>query len=153
MNGSISRKMLSLDLIREEVLSERDLQLRHFDGLDAKAGVLLGFAGLLAALAPIQESVLIELARAAAVIAAGAAFSAFWPRDYPVTDVRGLRQHYLYAQEEFTKRRLMDTQIIMIEQARDLMNRKATRLKIATASLAVGVLLAAAGFAVRYLTS
>ena len=43
--------LLSLDLIASLVEVQQDHQLRHFDGLDNKAGIMLGFAGVLVAIA------------------------------------------------------------------------------------------------------
>jgi hypothetical protein len=40
----------SLDLLIELNQAERQLQLAHFDSLDTKAGLVLGFAGVLIAL-------------------------------------------------------------------------------------------------------
>ena len=42
----------SLDVVREEIRIERAAQLQHFDALDSKAGIVLGFAGAIVALAP-----------------------------------------------------------------------------------------------------
>lgn len=47
-----NRKLPSIEIVLEEVRFEREAQLQHFDSLDAKAGILLGFAGALVALAP-----------------------------------------------------------------------------------------------------
>lgn len=41
----------SIDVLLEEIRIALDTQRRFFEGLDAKAGILLGFAGTLAALA------------------------------------------------------------------------------------------------------
>ncbi len=40
----------SIDLILAEVRTEREGQLKHFDVLDSKAGVILGFAGAIVAI-------------------------------------------------------------------------------------------------------
>lgn len=45
-------RLPSLDLLLELVQRERDKQLAHLDALDNKAGIVLGFAGLLITLAP-----------------------------------------------------------------------------------------------------
>jgi len=63
----MQRQLASLELLRDEVRIERDAQLRHFDALDAKAGIILGFAGVIAALAPLDRSVLIDIGRLWAV--------------------------------------------------------------------------------------
>jgi hypothetical protein len=60
-------RLRSLDPVLEEVRSERNSQLRHFDALDAKAGIILGFAGALVALSP-SGGLLVNLGRGAAVL-------------------------------------------------------------------------------------
>jgi hypothetical protein len=42
----------SLEIVAEEVKSERRMQLAHFDSLDSRAGIVLGFAGAIVALTP-----------------------------------------------------------------------------------------------------
>lgn len=41
----------SIDVLFEEVRVQRELQIRHFEGLDSKAGIVLGFAGVVVAIA------------------------------------------------------------------------------------------------------
>jgi hypothetical protein len=57
----------SLEVVAAEVQTEREAQLRHFDALDSKAGVMLGFAGALAALAPAAFNAVVDVGRAVAV--------------------------------------------------------------------------------------
>jgi hypothetical protein len=71
----------SLDVISEEVRVEREAQQRYFDALDAKAGILLGFAGILIALAR-GDGPAILAGRLVAAISGVLALAAFWPRDY-----------------------------------------------------------------------
>src|SRR6266540_1826945 len=53
VDGVDARKGLkSLEVILEEVRIDRAAQLQHFDALDSKAGIVLGFSGAVAALAP-----------------------------------------------------------------------------------------------------
>ena len=119
-------------------------QLRHFDGLDNKAGIVLGFAGVLVAIA--DGSQLLTIAgRSVAVGAALLSLWAFLPRKYPVLDTRKLRDKYLRANPGFTTLHLLDTQVMMEERASALLDRKAFRLKLAVGLLAVAILLVAAG--------
>lgn len=74
------RGIRSLDVVEAVVRRERDAQLRHWDALDAKAGVMLGFAGALAALAPANVNALVDIGRVTAVFGALVALWAFWPR-------------------------------------------------------------------------
>ena len=43
--GPMAEGLPSLDLVASRVEVQLDHQLRHFDGLDNKAGIVLGFAG------------------------------------------------------------------------------------------------------------
>ena len=46
----VSKSLPSLDLIARRVDAEHDTHIRHADALDAKAGIVLGFSGALAAI-------------------------------------------------------------------------------------------------------
>ena len=122
-------------------------QLSHFDGLDNKAGIVLGFSGVLVAIAEGLE----PLASAGRVAAGASGLLSMWaflPRNYPVVDTRKLRDRYLRADPSFTKLHLLDTQIKMEQDASKLLHVKALRLKFAVSLLALAVLLVAAGMLV-----
>src|SRR5207244_4132331 len=102
------KRFASLDLILEETRAAREAQLRHFDGLDAKAGILLGFSGAIVALAP-NDDLVVGLGRFAAVLAGLLSLWAFWPRKFEVLDLFALRQKYLAAELRFSKLALLDT--------------------------------------------
>src|SRR5207248_1680451 len=78
----------SIDLVLHETEIERGAQLREFDAIDGKAGIILGFAGALAALAPLDRNVLVDIGRVLAVAGALLALAAFWPRGYSVLELR-----------------------------------------------------------------
>ena len=137
----------SLVALIEEVRTEREFQLRHFDAVDAKAGIILGFAGALVAFAP-GGHVLIQTARYVASVSALLALWTFWPRRFWATDLRHLRDLYLAAEEQFTRLRLLDTQILMVETFGRELSRKAWRLKLAMTVLALAAILTAVGTAV-----
>ena len=139
----------SLDVVEEVVWRERDAQLRHFDALDAKAGVMLGFAGALAALAPIGLNVLVEVGRALAVIGALLALVAFWPRAYGAIDLRAFRDRYLAAAREESRLRLLDTQVALAAEVGPVLRRKAKLLRTAMTSLALGALTVGAGVVIH----
>ncbi|MPZ93131.1 MAG: hypothetical protein GEU68_16210 [Actinobacteria bacterium] len=143
----MTERLPSVDLVASQVKLQLEHQLKHFDGLDNKAGIVLGFAGVLVAIANGSEPLTIA-GRIAAVGAALLSLWAFLPRKYPVLDTRKLRDRYLRADPGFTKLHLLDTQIRMEEEASALLARKASRLKLAVGLLAVGVLLSAAGMLV-----
>jgi undecaprenyl pyrophosphate phosphatase UppP len=135
----------SLDVVVAEVQRERETQLRHFDALDSKAGVMLGFAGALAALAPAAFNAMVDMGRAVAVAGAVAALWAFWPRRYGAIEVRALRDRYVAAEPEFTRLRLLDTQIATIDELAKTLYRKARRLKLSMSLVVVAALLIVAG--------
>ena len=145
-NNSMSQHGLrSLPVLRDEVQFEREAQLRHFDGLDSEAGIILGFAGALAALAPRTLNIVVDLGRLAAVVGALTALWAFWPRTFPVTELRPLRDLYLGADPRFTELRLLDTHIEIAGLAHTRLLKKASRLKLAMMTLAVAALLVGTG--------
>jgi hypothetical protein len=146
-DAHVERRTRSLEPILEEVHRERESRLRHFDAMDAKAGIILGFSGALVALAP-SGALLIEFGRLAAVVAAFASLATFWPRTYGATDVHSLRERYLSAHPTFTKIRLLDTHVALIHGMKGTLRSKALRLKVAMGSLATGVLLITVGIAV-----
>jgi hypothetical protein len=133
--------------ILAEVRWEREAQLRHFDAMDAKAGVVLGFAGALVALAS-GETLLVQIGRLAAVVSGLLAVWTFWPRKWPGMDLRTLRNLYLGAERSFTELNVLDTQIEMAERAAISMRRKAGRLKAAMSALSLAAVLVAFELAV-----
>jgi hypothetical protein len=133
----------SIDVISEEVERKRQMQVAHFEALDAKAGLVMGFAGALVALAPAGSRVMLGFARAGAVASGLASLATFWPRDYWSTDLRPLRNKYLAAEVPFAKLHLLDTKIEMTERNATTLAEKASRLRIAMVLLAVAVLLTA----------
>lgn len=144
-----TRPLPSLDPILEAVRHEREGQLRHFDALDQKAGILLGFAGALVALTPTEANLVVDIGRGLAVVAAGAALSAFWPRRYRgIVDLRLLRERYLAADPVFTLQTILDTQIAAMQGTYRTLGSKVRRLKLAMISLAAAAGVVAVGLGV-----
>lgn len=122
----------------------------HAESLDTKAGVVLGFAGVLVGLgATTQPVISAEVAFQAglgfAVIAALLAAVSFLPRRYPVLEVARLRESNLTASSEDTKLELLDTEIQMVREAGALVRTKGRRIQAAVVCLAVGAALVVAG--------
>ena len=130
-------------MVFEEVRIERQLLLTHFEGLDTKAGVMLGFAAALAALTPTDLNWISDLGRAFAVVGGMAALSAFWPRDHAIIDVRTLR-NYLSSEPEFTWLRLLDAEIGSVEDTIRTVGSKSVRLKFAMLALGIATVLLSA---------
>lgn len=109
----MNERLSSLELVASEVKSELEQQLRHFEGLDTKAGIVLGFAGVLVALSGKVEPLVGRVGLGLAALAALLAVWAFFPRTFPVLDLSQLRERYLTAEPEFTALHLLDTRLEM----------------------------------------
>ncbi len=121
----------------------------HAESLDTKAGVVLGFAGVLVGLGATAQTLVssdltFKIGLGVAVAAALSAALAFLPRKYPVVEVLPLRD-FLTATEAETKLTLLDVQIDMVLEAATLVRRKGRRVKSAVALLAVAAALIVAG--------
>src|SRR5262245_15042852 len=93
----------SLAVVEEVVRRERAAQMSHWEALDSKAGVMLAFAGALAALAPAGVNPLVDLGRLSAVAGALIALWAFWPRGYGAIKLRVFRDRYLASEPAFAR--------------------------------------------------
>jgi hypothetical protein len=140
----------SLSILADQVASERETMREHAESLDAKAGVVLGFAGILVGLgataqSDISHDVAFRIGLCAGVLAALLAAWAVVPRRYPVLEALRLRNMYLTAAEAETRLDLLDTQIDMIEQTAVLLKSKGYRLSAAVACLAAAAALIVIG--------
>jgi hypothetical protein len=132
----------SLDLLSDEVAAELAAQERRSDALDSKAGVLLGFAGVLVGLTVASlHGAWATIGAGFAAAAAVCAGVAVVPRPYPTLEVRRLRETYLTAEEDFTRRRLLDTRIVMYEETQTLLKIKAWLVTAASGTLGIAVVL------------
>jgi hypothetical protein len=143
------RGVAAIDVVAEEVRAERVAQLRHFDAVDTKAGVVLGFAGAITALSVGPVALVPEAGLLAAVLAGLFAVMSFWPRKYWRTDLNALRARYLAADPAFARVSLLDSQIVMAERSYRALVWKVRFLKVAMLSLAVAVPLSALGTALE----
>lgn len=140
----------SLRILLERVVSERETMNAHAESLDAKAGVILGFAGVLVALgataqATIATDGIFQAGLVFAAIAAGLAAWVVLPRRYPVLEVFPLRQELLMASESETQLQLLDTQIQMITEVSKLVRSKGSRIRLSVISLAIAAVLVVIG--------
>lgn len=131
----------SLELLSTETSAGLAEQERRGANLDTKAGVLLGFAGVLVGLSvanlhgwPAHAGA--AVGALAAVLAGGATL----PRSFPTLDLRELRDRYLTAEEDVTRLTLLDTRIAMFAETRAVLKRKAQLVTAATLSLGVAVI-------------
>jgi len=137
----------SLSILLEQVASERATMNSHAESLDTKAGVVLGFTGVLVGLGATAQAMIAEngVFQAGLGVAVAAAFLATWafvPRRYPVLEVQVLRGN-LTTPEDETQLELLDTQIEMVREAAVLVRRKGFRV-----GLSIGCLAAAAALVV-----
>jgi hypothetical protein len=140
----------SLDLLSRQVATERATMNGHAESLDTKAGVVLGFAGVLVGLgataqATVSTTNVFRVGLGAAVLSGLLAVWAYFPRRFPVIESRELREKYLTAPKEETQLFLLDTQIEMIKEAAALIRQKGIRLRSSLVSLAGAAAFAVAG--------
>ncbi len=134
----------SLGLLLDLVQREREKQLAHLDALDNKAGIVLGFAGLLITLAP---DVAVGFQLVGVVAGTGSialALAAFWPRRFPVLEPSALRR-YLRAEEAFTRLTVHDTFEDFVNEGSDILHAKGRRLGFALGSLSLAATAMALG--------
>lgn len=139
----------SLDVLGAEVRDQLAAQLRHFERLDAKAGVLLGFAGLVVALVPDNPTVWIAAARLTAVMSATAGVLALAADRFPILDAVELST-YVSADADTIRLILLDTHVEVFEEARRLTQRKMRLVKVTTTALLAAIAFAATGFLVTF---
>lgn len=132
----------SIDLLIDISRSERDAQLSHFDSLDTKAGLVLGFAGVLIALGNGSGSIMGQTAVFLAALSALSAVSSFWPRQFPSIDPTRLGD-YAVSELVFTQLTVLDTLEVMMIQTSQMLEVKSRRLKRALVSLTVAAVMAA----------
>ncbi|MGH3383834.1 MAG: hypothetical protein ACRDO1_04590 [Nocardioidaceae bacterium] len=150
--GDVPEGYPSLEVISRELELQRAEQERRSTGFDTKAGLLLGFGGVLVGLSPETPNVLQIGGQVFAVAAAIAAVWAIFPRVSGAVSPRGLREGYLTTPTETTQLRLLDTRIVLYEQDNDRMAEKVFRLRVALCLLLVAVLLLLIGSMVEAAT-
>jgi hypothetical protein len=140
----VAEGLPSIGVLLTAVERRLDQQRSHFESLDTKAGVAVGFAGVIAALAKDVDPFVAKVGVGVAVVAAVLAMLSFRPRKHPIFDPLPLREH-LQADERSTQLKLLDTQIEMSRQTDGLVKAKARLLQAALAVLVVSVVLLAVG--------
>lgn len=140
----MDRGLPSVPLISAAADREREIQLRHFESLDTKAGLILGFSGVLIALTSDRVTVVALIARAIGVLAATVALAAFAPRGFPSIDIHVIRRRYLRTESKITELVLLDIRVAAITRGSWLLGRKVKRLRTATAVLVMALTLTAA---------
>jgi hypothetical protein len=130
----------STRILPEVVRNERAISVEHYESLDARAGVLLGFSGAIVALAPNGWAPLVVVGTLAAMAAAIAALFAFMVRDYPVQDANALWDKYQPSSENLARYYCALEDIDIMTSMVDLNYRKARLVKLTMFLLALAVL-------------
>lgn len=141
----------SLDLVAETIRHERELVVQHANSVDAKAGVVLGFAGAVTALASVGLNAWRIPGATTAAAAALWCLPLFKPQKYPAWRARGFRDRFLNAEPVFTKLRILDTEISMVDRATALLEANARRLDWSVRFLIGSVVLLTFGTIAEYL--
>ncbi len=140
----------SLKLLFDQAASERKALDGHFQGLDGRAGIVLGFAGVLIGLGATAQpaassTVAFQCGLGVAVLAAALAAVTFLPQpSSPMLELRHVREH-LTASEADTRLTLFDTQIAMVEQTAAVVRRKVLLIGFAVIFLAAAATLMVLG--------
>jgi hypothetical protein len=145
--NSMSGRLPSLDVVTDVLRSELGRRQQHFDSLDTKSGLVLGFSGILVSLPKQVPFPFLATGAALAGLAAAASMAALWPRGFPVLETTRLAD-YISAEVDFTKRRLSDTLESMLMEASELLERKGKMLGLAFALLAAALVTLAVGVVV-----
>ena len=140
-------QLSSLDVLSEELRDQVAAQIRYVEGLDAKAGVLLGLAGVVVALAPPATTILADAGRLSGVISASCSLLALSPREHSLIDLRAFRAWYLTAPPASTRLALLDTRLVMLEEALFVGDQKSHRLRASIAALVLAIILVFVDFA------
>lgn len=134
-------RLESMDVVRSELDVERAAQEKRSETVDSRAGIVLGFSGVLAGLALNSKSAWAVpgalVAAASAVIAA----SVLMPRMHANIQPRGLYGGYVTKPAEATKRAVLDTRIVDYESNKEQLDAKLGRLELAVGLLVTAIIL------------
>lgn len=131
-----------MELLLTQAGREREARGRLYESVETKAGVVLGFAGVLAALGRSLR----PLSVAGTVLAAATALAALWAFLPPLrddVDMTELHESFASADSSFTLPAILGVQVRACERARLALWTKTTRLRVSMALLALSVVLAA----------
>jgi hypothetical protein len=141
----------SLDVVRAELDIEMQAQAKRADSADARAGVLLGAAGAVAALAVNSRTPYALPAAGAALVAAILAARALRPMPQHTVDPVELRRWYVADRESATRQAVLDRRVDDFARNDAAVDRKVRRLHGAIFALLTAIALAVLGAAAREL--
>ena len=143
-------KFASLAVIEAAVRRELDAQERRADAADTRAGLVLGFAGVIASvgLGDVWPPLAVA-GRLVAGVAALVSLSALAPPIGWELDAEQLRRRYLAADPTRTRIALLDTEAAVTAFLAHRLRNKLARLRLAAAFLMVAVALTTTGVTVE----
>lgn len=140
----------SLAVVEDAVRREFDAQERRADAADTRAGLVLGFAGLIASIGPGDVWPPLAVAvRLAAGVAALVALSALSTNAASEFDAELVRRRYLRAHPLRTRLVLLDTDVELTRLTVRRLALKLARLRLASGLLIAAVALTTAGSTVE----
>lgn len=139
----------SLMLVRDELDLLIAEQERRGASLDTKAGLLIGFGGVLVGVAPRDTGGWQLIGQIVVLLSIGVGLYAIFPRISGGLSPRALRDRYLMADPATTRLSVLDTRIWMFEEDENRLRRKLLRMRIAVWTLVAGVVLLVLGSALN----
>jgi hypothetical protein len=140
-------RLAGLDTVAEVVGAELEAQDRRSDAIDTKAGLILGFSGVLAGIqlhgAGDAHLPAVSLDGVAAVVA----LLTLLPRPFPGLSPRHIRAYAPWSADQ-VELQLMDTRIEIFETTQRTLNHKATLLLASSISLLAAVVAAVVASAI-----
>lgn len=129
----------SMSVVRAELDVELGLLERRSAAVDTKAGLVLGFAGVLVGLTKDVQSWITVAGQVLAVVAAVLAITAFLPRYGGAVNPMTLRQKYLTTDKAVTELSVLDTRLIIKERDEAALRVKARRVRMAVVILVLAI--------------
>ncbi|MGH3844699.1 MAG: hypothetical protein ACRDR6_13090 [Pseudonocardiaceae bacterium] len=129
----------TLNIVRAELDIEREAQDQRSASADTRAGLIVGFSGVMASIAVNSKSLLTLPGLGLAVVAAVLATTVLWPRLQSTVSPRALRNRYLAGPPDVIKLSVLDKRILDYEENQEQIKIKIARLKRAIAVFVVAV--------------
>ncbi|KAA9149137.1 hypothetical protein FPZ12_043840 [Amycolatopsis acidicola] len=129
----------SMPVVRAELDIELGLLERRATAVDTKAGLVLGFAGVLVGLTKDGLTWITAAGQVLAVVAAVLAISAFLPRYGGAVNPMTLRRKYLTTDRATTELSVLDTRLALKEKDEVALRVKARRVRTAVVILVLAI--------------
>lgn len=127
----------SLAVVERELNRAEVSHQQHAQGLDTKAGLVLGAAGVIVALAVGHRSLSLTGGQVSAVAAGVAAARAFLPRTGGIINPSELQERYLDQPERTTRLTLLATRVDLFQADEEALKVKFLSLRVAVVFLLV----------------